>query len=78
MATPEGREAFARRLAAPGHWQNNALPQLGGALPASDFVATLTLAEVEGASFECSRLRSVIQRYERDGATGPAARLSEI
>lgn len=78
LTTPEGQAAFARRLAAPGHWQGNALPRLADVVPASGFSATLALAAEQDADLDCGRLASVIQRYEREGETGPAARLRAI
>ncbi|WP_052768880.1 hypothetical protein [Aurantiacibacter marinus] len=76
--TQEGQAAFARQYAAPGHWQDNAVRQLGTTMPAQDFAATLAMAEELGASINCGRLRNIIQRYEREGQTVPAARLREI
>jgi len=78
LATPEGQAAFARRFAAPGHWQENALQSLAGTVPAEDLSATLALAAEQGAVFDCSRLARVIQSHERDGEALAAARLAQI
>jgi len=78
LATPEGQAAMARRFAAPGHWQDNAMQKLGGSIPAADFAAMLILTAEQGGSVNCSRLRNTISRFEREGAAGPSAQLKAI
>jgi len=78
LATSAGQAALAKRFAAPGHWQENAVQPLAGVVPPQDFSATLALAAEQGAVFDCHRIERVIQRYERDGEALAAARLKEI
>lgn len=78
IASPEGQAALARRFAAPGHWQTNAIQQLPSAAPAPDFASMMALASEQGASFDCGRLSRIIERYEREGQTASATRLKQI
>lgn len=73
IQTPEGRAAFAERLAAYGRWQNNALLSAGRFADPVDWARTLALAMQKGATFKCERLRLLAQSYHREGHEEAAA-----
>lgn len=74
LETPEGREAFAERLAAFGRWQNNVILAAAGALDAEQWSDTLARAQAKGAELDCNRLRQLAERYGREGKDAAAAR----
>jgi hypothetical protein len=67
LATPEGRAAFAYRMAQAGHWQGNRLPDMAGAVDPADLAATLALAQAQGARLPCDRLALVASGYRQRG-----------
>lgn len=65
LATPEGREAFAYRMARPGHWQGNRLPAMLAAAAPADLAATLAMAQQQGAALPCDRLALLANGYRQ-------------
>ncbi|WP_340588385.1 hypothetical protein [Erythrobacter alti] len=78
VATPDGQVALARRFAAPGHWQDNALRSLAGTVPPDKYSTTLVLAAKQGATLDCRIVERVIQNYVLENEDSAAARLREI
>lgn len=74
LESPEGREAFALRLAAFGRWQGNVLLPAAGVVNAEDWSDTLARAQDKGAELDCNRLRGLAERYRRDGEAAALAR----
>ncbi|MCB2066239.1 MAG: hypothetical protein KDE15_06315 [Erythrobacter sp.] len=65
LATPAGREAFAYRLAQPGHWQGNSLPAMVAAVEPADLADTLAQAQRMGADLPCDRLAQLARAYRQ-------------
>lgn len=57
LSTPEGRQAFARKLAAGGKWRESFLTQGRGVLPQANFAETVRTAIADGAKFNCANLQ---------------------
>lgn len=57
LSTPQGREAFAGKLANGGKWRESFLTQGRTTLPAADFAETIRIAITDGAQFNCANLR---------------------
>lgn len=72
VARPEGRDAFADRLAAFGRWQTDAISAAGGVARPLDWAATLALAQERGADLDCDRLQRLAATYRRRGEDGAA------
>ncbi len=77
ITTPEGQEAFARRLAAFGRWQANALSPLSQKADPADLAATLALALDQGANLDCLHLRRVTETIEKSESEEVATALRE-
>lgn len=75
LATPDGRAAFARQLAAGGHWQGNALTAATTAVAPAEWSDTIARAMEQGADLPCDRLRALSAIYERDNETAAASRV---
>lgn len=65
LETPEGRAAFAERLVAFGRWQDNSLAPASRIGNPANWAQTLSLAQAEGAHFDCNRLRTLANWYDR-------------
>ena len=61
LASEDGRQAFARRLAAKGRWQANALVPIAGAAEPADLADTLRRAERLNAALDCQALARLAQ-----------------
>ena len=68
LATPAGREAFARQLAAEGYWQDRFLRSAIRSYPRETASDLLVRAEAQGARFNCRR-HAAIEKIAREGGT---------
>ena len=67
LTTSAGRAAFAQRIAATGHWQDNLQVQISRAADPDDYARTIELAAELGGTMPCEGLRKVAQNYRKDG-----------
>lgn len=74
VATPEGRTAFAERMAQFGRWQDNTIVSAADVAAPMDWAMTLAEARSQGAELDCGRLRRLAEMYRRRGE-GAAADL---
>lgn len=75
IALPEGQTAFARRLAARGHWQDAAITPLASAAAPADLAVVVSLAMAQGAQLDCGRISQIATRFAQDGANQAAQQL---
>ena len=78
LESEAGRQAFARRLAAAGHWQSNALPAFSAAADPGQLTQTVTLAASLGARLPCERLQAIAATYEASGRGAAAGLLRGV
>lgn len=74
LTTPQGRAAFADRLASQGRWQANVLRPAAGAADPADMAEMLALALAAGTDLPCAALREIATDYQEAGLTKEAAR----
>ena len=67
LQQPDGREAFAKRLAAHGLWQDAVLVNAVDNVRPDDWLATLNAASGNGFSPTCDRLATVQESYQKNG-----------
>ena len=73
LASEPGRQALARRLAADGHWQVNALVPLAAVAEPRQLTQAIVLAAGGGAALPCDRLSAIAAAYANIGRDAEAA-----
>lgn len=78
ISTEDGREAFARRFAAPGRWQENTLTLVAQTAPPGDLAAMLARAHQLGGTLPCARIARLESDYRRRSEDAAADLLASI